>query len=142
MKCPDFMEWVDAKADRGEIPAKSRLPEEISEHIEGCESCAEYYADMVTIHGLLLKMERAKESPELRESLLSLVDSNRRESPAKLAAAIAPMVMKISVPAILVWLAATFLAPGLVPIVETLLLLVVLVPMFEKIGRRMITDRV
>ncbi len=142
MNCEEFMDLLDRKMDGGDTPAKENLPENMVRHMEECGKCAGYYEEMGAVHRLLMKMDRESVSDELRESLIGMARSTGRESAKGMIPAIVPKVLKLSVPAVFVWLAVMFIAPNLVPLVETLLLLVGLTPMFERIGRRMITDRV
>ncbi len=142
MNCEDFMSAVDARLGREGIPARENLPGEMVRHLEACKECAEYFEEIGAIHRLLMKMEREEIPGGLRESLMQLAKSGDGESLTARMKEIAPRVVKLSVPALLIWIVAGFLTPGSLPVVETLLLLLGLVRMIEKLGRRMITDRV
>ncbi len=142
MKCNEFRDKLAEMDDSRQVKMRDKLPSEMTDHLEACRDCSEYFFEMENLQRLLMGMGREKIPSGLSLKLARLAEENSRYASPLSARAVSTRLIRVTIAAVLVWVAAALLAPGILQPVEVIILLSAMVPMFEKMGRSLISDNV
>lgn len=134
MNCGDFRGRLAAIDNSREAARKETLTSEMSAHLEECRDCTEYFSEMSYVQDLLIAMERKKMSADLSLKLKDLPIENQRAALHLFSRTTFFRPLGITILAIVIWVIAAVFAPGILPLVEVAILLIGLVPMFQRLG--------
>lgn len=142
MTCEDFIEAVEKMMDERRLTGMARLSSEMRLHIEQCEKCKSHFEEMAFIEESLNSVPKENVPPELYWKLMRIAKDQQEKSYFELAKPVFVNAMKIVIPVLAIWIISLFL-PAPVRITTGILIYISgLVIVFEKLGRRLITDRV
>ncbi|MCL5268308.1 MAG: hypothetical protein M1469_09430 [Bacteroidetes bacterium] len=142
MTCEDFRNEIDNKADSRQAISPEDLPPQTRSHLDGCASCAQYLESVSTVDQILRNTQSVEIPSELYDTLLTIGYEQR---PNSALASIRPMViyiLRILLPALALWIVALFMPAVTRVVVEMILMVFAMTLVFEKLGRRLVTDRV
>ena len=142
MNCEAFRSHADKAADSRKASAWEDLPHEMLSHIEECRECARYFDAIRTGANAMADLQPVEIPADLYATLLDLgMGSSINKSPA-FSRQMLVYILRIFIPAMLIWLGGTLLPAPASAVVELALMVFAMVLAFEKTARRLVTDRV
>ncbi len=142
MNCEEFKKAMDDKLDARQPIVKDGLPADLRVHAHGCLSCTLYLESLSEVDEILRNAHGTGIPHELHEELMKIGSADRTSPRIASLKPLVIYVLKFLLPAILVWTGALFLPPLARVLVEMTLMTFAMVLVFEKLGRRIVTDRV
>ncbi len=142
MKCEEFKRIIDDYVDARRQITRDGLPAEMRSHAHGCLSCTLYLESMSEVDGMLRRARRVEVPPELHDRLLYIGREDRVNPMRTSVKLLFIYVLRFLFPAIIVWTGALFFPPFARVVVEMTLMIFAMTLMIEKLGRRIVTDRV
>lgn len=143
MNCEEFRKAIDDDLDARRTITMDGLVGEIRSHAHGCLSCTLYLKSVSEVDKIF-GSARPVEVPEALYDRLLAIGYEERISPMRASVkSLATYILRLLVPAIIVWTGAVvFFPPFTRVLVELTLMIFATTLMIEKIGRRILTDRV
>lgn len=142
MNCEEFKRAINDHIDARQAIAKDGLPADIRSHAHGCLSCTLYLESVSKVDEVLRNARSAGIPAELYDKLMDIGSAHRTGSALASLEPLVIYVLRILLPAVVVWTGALFLPAFPHVIVEITLMIFAMVLVFEKLGRRILTDRV
>ncbi len=142
MNCDDFRKSLDEMADNKELTGRPELPPEMVSHLDNCAECGKLLADAVIVQEYLTNMKRDSIPGDLYWSLIQT--SKRRDlyQMNVFIKGIAISTIKILAPVLVLWITTLFWLPTARLFADMAIYVFGLTLLFEKLGRRLITDHV
>lgn len=142
MTCEAFRNSIDRMADSKQTINRDDLSPEMRSHLKGCTTCTEYIEDIITVERILSGTSSNKIPRELYDKLINFGNERRVKVGLKSNKPLILYILKILLPGLSVWIISLFIPYTAQIVVEIVLMTFALVLVFEKIGRRLITDRI
>lgn len=142
MTCETFRNEIDSKADLRRALDREGLSPESRSHLDFCAACARYFESAGRTEEVLKDAQHIEVPSELYDKLMRLADEGRANNAPAFSRPMIVYILKIVLPATLVWIIGLFMPAPTSILVEILLMIFGMVLAFEKIGRRLVTDRV
>ena len=142
MNCEDFRNRSDNMAESRKLVTPGNLPPDMQSHIAKCAACARYLYYASAGENAMLNARRVEISHDLYERLIHLEAEPRGTMLPSLNAPLLVYILQIVIPAMIIWTAGKFMPAPASVLIEFLLIVCVMVLAFEKIARRLVTDRV
>ncbi len=140
MTCDGFVERLDGMVDERKGISESDLPAEMRDHLEGCTNCSAYRETIEIASKILNEIKHEDIPAALRERLLSTYMS--RPLPHRPTHLPAGFPLRMILPMVVVFALSLLMPERGRAFVEIAITVYSLAVVFEKIGRRLVTDRV
>ncbi len=142
MNCEDFRNRSDNIAESRKPIAPGNLPPDMRSHVEKCAACALYLDYACAGADAMSKARHIEISHQLYERLIQLEAKPRGTVRPTFNTSFPIYILQIVIPATIIWTVGKFMPAPASVLVEFLLIVCVMVLAFEKIARRLVTDRV
>lgn len=142
MNCEEFKRAINGYADARRPVTKDGLPADTRAHAHNCLTCTLYLESVSEIDGTLRRVRRVEVPPHLYDRLMEIGYRDRTSPLRSTVKQLGIYVLKFLLPAVIVWTGAQFFPPFARVAVEITLMTFAMTAMIEKMGRRIVTDRV
>jgi uncharacterized membrane protein len=142
MNCENLRNDIDNAADSRKPLDREGLSPEMRSHLEKCPACARYFESALSAGHAMINSQHVEIPAELYDRLVRLENRDRATDAPAFGRFPIAYILKIILPATLVWIIGMFMPAPTSILVEILLMIFAMVLAFEKIGRRLVTDRV
>ncbi|MCL4510979.1 MAG: hypothetical protein M1470_07915 [Bacteroidetes bacterium] len=142
MTCEVFRDSLDKMADSRQSINKDDLSSEMRSHLLSCASCTAHLESVSYVEDILINMQSDNIPSELYENLVGFGKEYRVKAGLVSSKLLVFYILKVLLPALSIWTIALFIPYTARTMVEIVLTIFAMVLVFEKIGRRLVTDRV
>ncbi len=142
MTCEDFVNAVERLMDERRYTGIEGLSSDMKSHINQCTDCKEYFRETEIVHESLTRIHQETIPAELYWRLVHLANERERKSSKEFTVMALIGAVKIIVPVLALWIVGLFASPAARITIEIGIYIFGLALAFEKLGRRLITDRV
>ncbi len=142
MNCELTRIEIDIKADMRKVFDVESLSREARSHLAECSACTRYFESARAAGDAIMNEQLVAMPAGLHDRLVHLEDKDRAESVAMFNWQLISYVLKIVIPVTLIWAIGRIMPPPAFILVEISLIIFAMILVFEKIGRRLVTDRV